>query len=302
MHFIMHLNQTTLSSFLKKTSEWVLPHACILCQTPCQDRDICEPCAKELPYCKTSCPRCGLSLADGVPGQCCGQCLKHPPPFHHTIALFEYKTPLDQLITRLKFHEKLVYARVLGEMMADSLAQYYQKMAGQPFLTHFSAPEGREYRTYSSQQMAGQSFSLEAELRPEELASHALRGQVTSPNQSLPNCIIPIPLHKTRLQERGFNQAVELGRPIAKKLGIPLVLHACKRSHLTQAQSSLPSKERRQNLKGAFSLTGKTLGKHIAILDDVMTTASTVTELSQLLNKAGVEEITVWCIARSSRD
>ena len=241
----MLLNSKTIFSLLQKTQHWAFPHVCILCQAVCQDRDLCKPCANELPYCKTSCPQCGLALPDGEQSACCGQCLSKPPPFDHTITLFEYKTPIDQLITRLKFHEKLIYARVLGELMAESLTKYYQ-------------------------------------------------------NQPLPASIIPVPLHKKRLQERGYNQALELARPIAAQLQLPLLLNACERSRATQAQSSLPRKARRQNVKGIFRLTGETLGKHVAIFDDVITTASTVTELSQLFKSTGVEKITLWSIARSN--
>lgn len=232
---------------LIKLKHWALPHSCILCQAICQNRDICIPCVNELPYCQITCPQCGLTLLNQAEPRFCGKCLIKPPPFNHTIALCEYKAPLTHLIANLKFHKKLIYSRVLGEIMAESLAQYYQ-------------------------------------------------------NKPLPASIIPVPLHKKRLQERGYNQALELARPIAKQLALPLLTHACIRNRVTQTQSSLSLEEREKNMKGAFSLTGEAVGKHIAILDDVITTGNTVTEMSQLFKKAGIETITLWCLARSNRE
>lgn len=117
--------------------------------------------------------------------------------------------------------------------------------------------------------------------------------------QPLPEYIIPVPLHPTRLQERGFNQAVELVRPIARKLKLQLDLRRCKRLKSTQPQMELPAAERALNVSNAFEVKAPFPAKYVVVFDDVMTTGSTVNELSKALRKAGVERIDVWCCART---
>lgn len=115
--------------------------------------------------------------------------------------------------------------------------------------------------------------------------------------EELPDCIIPVPLHHTRLRERGYNQALELARPVAARLGVPLREGLVLRPKHTAAQSSLEKKERNRNIKGAFTVQGE-LPAHIAIIDDVVTTGSTVNELARVLRKAGAKKVVVWACAR----
>ena len=116
---------------------------------------------------------------------------------------------------------------------------------------------------------------------------------------NLPECIIPVPLHQQRLRERGFNQALELARIIAKQLHIPVDYTLCQRNKATPFQSGLSAKQRKQNLKGAFNVEKTQLYKHVAIFDDVVTTGTTVNELAKQLRQSGVETIEVWAIART---
>jgi ComF family protein len=117
-------------------------------------------------------------------------------------------------------------------------------------------------------------------------------------NDTFPEMIIPIPLHKKRLRQRGFNQAVEIGKITAKQLHIQLARFNSQRVRNTEPQSLLPQKKRQQNIKAAFSVTNIN-AKHVAVLDDVVTTTATVNEFCRTLRKAGVEKIDVWCIART---
>lgn len=128
-----------------------------------------------------------------------------------------------------------------------------------------------------------------------ELLAQHLKREI----QTMPELIIPVPLHRTRLRERGFNQALEIARPIARGLGIPVDYKSCERVRKTPAQSLLPAAERRKNIKGAFRVTRPIAARHVAILDDVMTTGHTVQELAVTLRKAGVERIDVWVVART---
>lgn len=115
----------------------------------------------------------------------------------------------------------------------------------------------------------------------------------------LPECIIPVPLHKNRYQERGFNQSIEIARTVARQLKIPLELNACIRHRNTPHQVSLPAKQRHTNIKNAFSIVKPLHYSHVAVLDDVMTTGSTVTEIAAVLKKAGVKNVEVWVCARA---
>lgn len=114
----------------------------------------------------------------------------------------------------------------------------------------------------------------------------------------LPQAILPVPLHKKRMQERGFNQALEIARPLARKLQLKLLKNEVIRIIHTLPQSGLNAKNRKQNLKNAFTLVRPVPFQHIAILDDVMTTGETVNALSHVLRENGVKKIDIWCCAR----
>ena len=115
-----------------------------------------------------------------------------------------------------------------------------------------------------------------------------------------PEIIIPVPLHTVRLRERGFNQALELARPIANRLGISVDAHSCIRTRPTAVQSLLAAKDRRANTRGAFKIIKPIDARHIAIVDDVMTTGHTLQEFAGVLRKAGARTIEVWTCARAS--
>lgn len=116
--------------------------------------------------------------------------------------------------------------------------------------------------------------------------------------QAIPEAILPVPLHTARLHTRGFNQALELARPLARILGIPLLSHAVIRHKTTHAQTELDAQQRQQNLHDAFRITAKLPYRHIAIFDDVITTGTTIGELARLLREHGVENIEAWSCAR----
>lgn len=137
-------------------------------------------------------------------------------------------------------------------------------------------------------------------------AAARLLGQLMSEhlralNVVLPDLIIPVPLHPNRLKQRGFNQSIELARGISANLGVPMLLDRCLRNRDTVAQTGLVSKQRRKNMRGAFSMKGPLLeNAQVAILDDVITTGSTVRELAKTLRRHGASKIQVWSIARAN--
>ncbi len=114
-----------------------------------------------------------------------------------------------------------------------------------------------------------------------------------------PDVLLPVPLHARRLRQRGYNQAREIARFTARRLGLPIDPTLVKRTRPTPPQQGLHARERRRNLRGAFALTGALPGKHVAIVDDVVTTGSTVGEIARLLRRAGAERVVVWAAARA---
>ncbi|MCK4708276.1 MAG: ComF family protein [Gammaproteobacteria bacterium] len=122
-------------------------------------------------------------------------------------------------------------------------------------------------------------------------------------NFSKPEVIIPVPLHYKRQYERGFNQAEEFAKIISTRLDCTIDTQFLERSLPSQQQSGLDAGQRRKNVKGIFRIKNKKQYsyKHIAIIDDVMSTGSTVNEIAKTLKKAGVEKVDVWVLARASK-
>lgn len=116
----------------------------------------------------------------------------------------------------------------------------------------------------------------------------------------VPQLLLPVPLHVRRLRQRGYNQALELARPLAGHLGVPLRHDLLQRARGTAAQTELDAVARRRNVRGAFAVrAGATLPAHVAILDDVMTTGATLAECARTLKRAGVARVDVWALARA---
>lgn len=135
-----------------------------------------------------------------------------------------------------------------------------------------------------------------------DLLYHRLVSSKESDLQEKPSLIIPVPLHHKRLKSRGFNQSLEIARPIGKRLSIPVSTNAVIRTRDTPPQTQLNARQRRNNLKNGFAL--KYDGcfddvSHVVILDDVVTTGATCNELARLLKQAGVGKVGVWSVARA---
>lgn len=128
--------------------------------------------------------------------------------------------------------------------------------------------------------------------------------QRSAPTRDMqPSLLLPVPLGTQRLIDRGFNQAQEIARPLAQSLGIPLLPRAAMRVRDTAAQSSLSPDERRKNMRRAFTVApgmiDRVKGKHVGIVDDVMTTGETLDELAATLKRFGAARVTNFVFARS---
>lgn len=131
--------------------------------------------------------------------------------------------------------------------------------------------------------------------------AHAFAARLAQriPRDGLPDCIVPMPLHPAKLRERGYNQSLLLAAPIARELGLELLPDACRRVRDTAPQSSLPWKERKKNMRNAFSCEADLTGKRIALVDDVLTTGASLNALAETVRQRGAAEIEAWVVART---
>jgi len=118
---------------------------------------------------------------------------------------------------------------------------------------------------------------------------------------SFPELIIPVPLHRSRLRKRGYNQALELARPLGRRLGIPVRHDVLRRARVTGAQTDLDAAGRASNVRGAFAVDRPTRARHVALLDDVMTTGATLSEAATTLVASGITRVDIWALARTPR-
>lgn len=232
-----HLRKTHALSILnapKLNIRLEFGQPCVLCGGMSCAGLWCEACNASLPYLEA--PHCPVCAIPTPQGEVCGHCLKNPPVFAHTVAVFGYQFPVDQLIQSLKYHEQIALAKIFAEKLLLRI-------------------------------------------------------------DSLPDFIIPMPLHVNKLRSRGFNQAQLIAEPLCRALNIPLL--ACQRLRDTPSQTALPWNERSKNVRGAFCCDTDLSGKRIALVDDVLTTGASLNELAIAVKKRGGTEICAWVVARS---
>lgn len=114
-----------------------------------------------------------------------------------------------------------------------------------------------------------------------------------------PQALLPVPMHPRRLQQRGFNQALEIARDVGRVLGIPVSSQVLQRIRYTPSQRGLSRQERLVNLGRAFATATPLAVSQVALVDDVMTTGATVQAASQALRRAGAGHVSVWVVART---
>lgn len=134
-----------------------------------------------------------------------------------------------------------------------------------------------------------------------DLAAGRLLGQlmaVALADAPRPLALVPVPLHPARLRQRGYDQALELARPLAQGFALPLCADRLRRRRATEAQTRLDARARRWNVQDAFELTGP-LPAHVVLVDDVMTTGATLFECARTLHQGGVARVDVWVVARA---
>ena len=145
------------------------------------------------------------------------------------------------------------------------------------------------------------SLKFSGELAIAPLLARLLAGRIAARHEPLPGLLVAVPLHRSRLHERGFNQATLLATRLGRQLAIPVAQRLCARRRATYPQSLLGTTARRLNMRRAFAIHGTPPATHVAIVDDVMTTGHTAGELARALKLAGAHRVEVWVIARARR-
>ena len=240
---------------------------CILCNSQSKrSLDLCLGCENDLPAIVHACTRCGIPL-------------------------------IDELINRDS------QTAETESSQAFDFTSCGQCLAEQPPQSQTTALFSYEFpvdRLITRTKFSGKTAYAKV---LGHLLAEKIKNTYTKPE--LPEAIIPVPLSKQRLQQRGFNQATLIARPIAKNLGIPLLVNHCERIIHTDEQSSLNANKRRHNVRNAFSIRKPFINKqksslrHVAIVDDVMTTGATLEALAKTLLKSGVEQVDFWVVART---
>jgi len=114
------------------------------------------------------------------------------------------------------------------------------------------------------------------------------------------DAVVPVPLHASRLRERGYNQAALLSRELARRLGLPMVGSALVRSRATRPQVGLNPRERQENVHDAFScMDGRLQGRQVLLIDDVYTTGATLAAASAALHRGGAAAVWAYTLARA---
>ncbi len=239
---------------LRSALYFLLPAPCLACaqavRDPRRSLGLCASCRGRLErWPSDGCDSCGRPL-DGAhlpAGYRCGACRRRPPPYRRLLSAWSYQSPLDAVLTGLKFRRLEYLGAQLGRAVVDLLGS--------------------------------------------EIADCDL--------------VVPVPLHWRRFLRRGFNQAAAIARPIATELGQPIA-GVLRRQRATPAQSRLSRVERRRNLRDAFTVRDNPVfrptscaGRHVLLVDDIVTTETTLQAAAVCLSRAGAASVTALTVART---
>ena len=147
-------------------------------------------------------------------------------------------------------------------------------------------------------------FHAALELAP--LLAERLAAAVEAAGAAHPDLLLPVPLGPARLRERGYNQAWEIARRVARRLKLGASARLLLRVRDTPQQLALPRARRAGNVRGAFMLeprrAAELRGREVALVDDVLTTGATAAEAAAVLLRAGAARVQVWVVARTPKD
>jgi len=248
------------------------PTLCRVCHQ-WQGKIMCAHCVLGAQLDAARCHRCAIRVSEGV--SLCQRCEDMPPQFDHAMAAMDYALPWQGLISALKFRQDTALARTLSALMAQGVRQ------------RWGARPLAEARTVSRP--------------PSRIAASPASPRRLRPGA--PTVVMPIPLSNQRLRERGFNQAGLLAEHLGNELDLPVLHDGLLRKRHTQRLMTLDADARQQHIHGAFEVNDLHLkhvrGRHVAVVDDVLTSGATLNEISKTLWLAGAHEVSVWVVART---
>lgn len=143
------------------------------------------------------------------------------------------------------------------------------------------------------------AFKYHGRLALAEWCARAIGAERERRRSALPDRLIAVPLSRERQRERGYNQAFEIARLVAREWRVPLVRHGVHRVGSAPPQAVLPWAERAKNVRGAFACELPLKGLVVAVIDDVMTTGASLAELAKTLKRAGAARVENWVVART---
>jgi ComF family protein len=232
-----------------------LPNLCALCGN-LSHNTLCDGCGTA--YWNESrlrCVVCAVPLAASRwvvhAGYRCADCVAEPPPFDASLALADYRAPLDTLAVGLKFRARLMLAREFAQRLARLADDAWEAWDGEA---------------------------------------------------DRPDVIAPVPLARQRLAERGYNQAWQIAKPLARALRVRSDASLVQRTVHTAPQSKLDLDARRLNVGNAFRVAHPVHGLHVGIVDDVMTTGATLEALAYTLKAAGARRVTNFVALRTPKN
>lgn len=149
--------------------------------------------------------------------------------------------------------------------------------------------------------LAVQRFKYQGAVSLDRPLGELLASALETGGEARPDLLVPVPLHRTRLRERTYNQSLQLARVLGRRWRLPVAARLLLRTRPTPPQQGLKAEVRRQNLKGAFALRQGLSGERVLLIDDVLTTGATARECSRILLEGGAGEVAVAVLARARR-
>jgi ComF family protein len=163
-------------------------------------------------------------------------------------------------------------------------------------------PQDRSWAAFRYEAPIAQAIidlKFHGRLTPAHILGRLMGERLARRAEPLPELLIPVPLATARLRQRGYNQALQLGRALSGRLALRLVPAAARRTRETGEQTRLDAAARRRNVRDAFAVDAAIVrGRHVALLDDVVTTGATMAELARAARAAGAARVEGWAVAR----
>lgn len=282
MLFMLNFLQDKLSAILKTVKDLLFPVFCLSCQI--EGHWLCSSCLEQLKKeikPQFFCPHC---YQDNQDGRTCLACR----PFSFLDGAISSASYSQEIIAKMVQLLKYNYLEEMGEVFGELIKSFVDKM-GKISLMRHSRESGNQ-----------EKFEL--------LLDPCFRGDDTGLGTTdydskfiIHNSefvILPVPLHRRRYLERGFNQAEIIARAWSKHLSLPMLKNVLVRSRPTLTQVGLGRAERQKNLVGAFKLKQPIESPGVILIDDVFTTGSTLQECARVLKEGGAKEVWGVTIAR----